>query len=71
MAGQKCQISEGTAKLALTMYGSYFILFARFFVNSYFRSSGKSRGQIRDATCRDEAVIASMSKTNGKAVKAD
>lgn len=34
--GEYCQIPEATAKLALCMYGSYFLLFARFFVNSYF-----------------------------------
>ena len=30
-----CNISYGTAKLALIMYGSYFALFAQFFFNSY------------------------------------
>ncbi|XP_053207209.1 elongation of very long chain fatty acids protein 6-like [Panonychus citri] len=33
--GVFCQIPEGTAKLGLIMYGSYFVLFANFFVNSY------------------------------------
>ena len=30
-----CNISYGTARLALIMYGSYLVLFAQFFVNSY------------------------------------
>lgn len=36
-----CQIPEGTAKLGLAMYGSYFVLFAHFFVNSYYSPKGK------------------------------
>jgi len=35
LANEPCNISYGTAKLALIMYGSYFALFAQFFVNSY------------------------------------
>lgn len=34
--GVPCKIPEATAKFALVMYGSYFVLFARFFFNSYF-----------------------------------
>lgn len=37
-----CQIPEGTAKLGLIMYGSYFILFANFFVNAYTKPKGTS-----------------------------
>jgi len=44
--GENCQISDATAKLALTMYGSYFLLFANFFVNSYF--GGKARNGKSD-----------------------
>ena len=54
--GDFCQISEGVAKLALTMYGSYFILFARFFANSYFGAGGK--GHVRqpstDSVCHEK-----------------
>jgi len=33
--GELCAITQGTAKLGLIMYLSYFMLFARFFINSY------------------------------------
>lgn len=45
--GEMCQISEATAKVALTMYGSYFVLFAKFFINSYF-GPGKNKKRTTD-----------------------
>ena len=33
--GLPCRLPEGIAKLGLLMYGSYFVLFAQFFLNSY------------------------------------
>lgn len=66
LRGEFCQISEGTAKLALAMYGSYFLLFAQFFYNSYF---GTSKGHKRVAsdsssTCGDS--IKSEEKTSSR-----
>ena len=49
--GEYCQIPEATAKLALTMYGSYFLLFARFFLNSYF-GTGNKRSDASDKSHR-------------------
>lgn len=67
MQGSKCQISEKTAKLALTMYGSYFLLFAHFFVNSYF-GTGKSRFQAtkEGACCVKNGVSSAKSSVEKK-----
>lgn len=69
LRGEFCQISEGTAKLALAMYGSYFLLFAQFFYNSYFGTGNKGHKRIlSDSTlgssCADHTI-----KTNGVAGK--
>jgi len=73
--GELCQISDGTAKLALTMYGSYFVLFARFFINSYF-GPAKSRGKRSESPERSEVSdsyrIPSLDlKGHWKALKSD
>lgn len=47
MAGEMCQITDGTAKLGLIMYLSYFLLFARFFVNTYFFNAAQSKATIK------------------------
>ncbi|XP_076361903.1 very long chain fatty acid elongase 6-like isoform X1 [Tachypleus tridentatus] len=38
--GEFCQISEDTAKIAILMYLSYFVLFARLFYNAYIQPKG-------------------------------
>ncbi|RWS26975.1 elongation of very long chain fatty acids protein 6-like protein [Leptotrombidium deliense] len=59
--GKFCQITEGTAKLGLVMYGSYFVLFAHFFVKSYFaKASEKRQSTLSDA--KSEAKQVSMKK---------
>lgn len=39
--GEFCQISEDTAKIAILMYLSYFVLFARLFYNAYIQPKGE------------------------------
>lgn len=64
--GEFCQISEGTAKLALAMYGSYFLLFAQFFYNSYFGTGKGHKRNVSDSssTCSD-SVASIPIKSNG------
>lgn len=40
--GMDCVRRNEVIQLALTMYGSYFVLFANFFYNSYLKSSSSS-----------------------------
>ena len=42
-SGQECHISPTNIKLSLTMYFSYFVLFARFFQKVYFGNGKKSK----------------------------
>merc|ERR1719422_1105812 len=45
LKGMKCGVSETNLKLSLLMYSSYFVLFARFFYNTYMQhrlQAGKS-----------------------------
>ncbi|XP_076361196.1 very long chain fatty acid elongase 6-like isoform X2 [Tachypleus tridentatus] len=44
LRGEFCQISEDTAKLAILMYLSYFVLFARLFYNAYLQPK---RGKLQ------------------------
>ena len=39
ISGMSCGVSETNLRLSLLMYSSYFILFARFFYNTYFAQS--------------------------------
>lgn len=42
--GETCQVSEENLKVSLVMYGTYFILFAHFFLGSYvFKSSARRK----------------------------
>ena len=71
MMGTRCQISEGTAKLALTMYGSYFLLFARFFVNSYFAAGKTSRIVRSESNCHLKTSNVASESNQKKPLKAD
>ncbi|XP_015789003.1 elongation of very long chain fatty acids protein 6 [Tetranychus urticae] len=53
--GVFCQISEGTAKLGLIMYGSYFVLFAHFFVNTYGTKSNQKEPSS-STSCNKTAI---------------
>lgn len=59
--GIACQIPEGTAKLGLIMYGSYFVLFAHFFVNAYY---GSKRPRESSQSC---SIAAATSDSVSKA----
>ena len=37
-SGLECRVSDQNIKLSLLMYASYFVLFGRFFYNSYLRN---------------------------------
>jgi len=63
--GRFCQITGGTAKLGLVMYGSYFVLFAHFFITSYFSSGSKRKAETESCRPKSESV------THKKAQKAD
>ncbi|GFY38401.1 elongation of very long chain fatty acids protein 6 [Trichonephila inaurata madagascariensis] len=41
--GEFCQLPDDVASYALLMYASYFVLFARFFYNTYISPPGKSK----------------------------
>jgi hypothetical protein len=44
--GEMCQVTDENLKVSLVMYGTYFLLFAHFFLGSYiFKSSSSSRGK--------------------------
>ena len=42
--GEQCQVSDENLKVSLIMYGTYFILFAQFFLGSYIvKSSNREK----------------------------
>lgn len=43
--GEFCQVTDENLKVSFVMYGTYFLLFAQFFLGSYIykSSTGKSR----------------------------
>ena len=47
----KCGVSETNLKMSLLMYSSYFVLFAKFFYNTYVGSGtgGKGKGKVSSA----------------------
>lgn len=51
--GMECGVSDTNLKLSLIMYTSYFVLFARFFYNTYFCNS---KGQNGKFASKEEAV---------------
>lgn len=50
-SGMKCGVSETNLKMSLLMYSSYFVLFAKFFYNTYVGSGtgGKGKGKVSSA----------------------
>ena len=50
-SGMKCGVSETNLKMSLLMYSSYFVLFAKFFYNTYVGSGtgGKGKGKVTSA----------------------
>jgi elongation of very long chain fatty acids protein 6 len=40
--GETCQVSDENLKVSLTMYGTYFLLFAHFFLGSYIYKSKRA-----------------------------
>jgi hypothetical protein len=43
--GEMCQVTDENLKVSLVMYGTYFLLFAHFFLGSYIFKSSLSRGK--------------------------
>jgi len=44
--GEMCQVTDENLKVSLVMYGTYFLLFAHFFLGSYiFKSSSRGKKQ--------------------------
>jgi len=74
LQGMKCGVSETNLKLSLLMYSSYFVLFARFFYNTYMQAHGsKSKakcninltgltGNSADKPSNDQAEINKTTK---------
>jgi len=49
-AGMKCGVSDMNLQLSLLMYTSYFVLFARFFYNTYFNKREKGKEEMKHLT---------------------
>ncbi len=43
--GEMCQVSDENLKVSLIMYGTYFLLFAHFFLGSYIYKSKRANKQ--------------------------
>ncbi len=41
--GEVCQVTDENLKVSLVMYGTYFLLFAHFFLGSYIYKSPRSK----------------------------
>merc|ERR1712029_110216 len=70
--GMRCGVSDTNLKLSLLMYTSYFVLFARFFYNAYFKNSqsklNRSPKQEND-TKEDKKELVEESKEGTKKVQ--
>ena len=56
-SGMKCGVSETNLKMSLVMYSSYFVLFARFFYNTYFSSGTGGKGEKCKASSAGEMIL--------------
>jgi elongation of very long chain fatty acids protein 6 len=45
---EMCQVTDENLKVSLAMYGTYFLLFAHFFLGSYICKSSRSKKQKED-----------------------
>jgi hypothetical protein len=46
--GEICQVTDENLKVSLVMYGTYFLLFAQFFLGSYIFKSSRDRKKQKD-----------------------
>ena len=53
----KCGVSETNLKMSLLMYSSYFVLFARFFYNTYVGSRTGGKGEKCKASSAGEMIL--------------
>lgn len=60
--GDACNITQATATFGLTMYLSYFALFAHFFYNSYFSSSSNKKRAVDTGARPTKAVSTKTAK---------
>ncbi|KAF4516826.1 hypothetical protein B566_EDAN006220 [Ephemera danica] len=66
-AGEECHVSMTNIKLSLTMYFSYFVLFARFFYKAYLSSgSNKKEHHHNGSSSRQMKYENGTSKLNGE-----
>ena len=49
----KCGVSETNLKMSLLMYSSYFVLFAKFFYNTYVGSVTGGKGKSKVSSARE------------------
>ena len=59
-SGMKCGVSETNLKMSLLMYSSYFVLFARFFYNTYVGSKAGKNGKSKTSSAGE--MILKMEK---------
>ena len=59
-SGMKCGVSETNLKMSLLMYSSYFVLFARFFYNTYVGSKAGKNGKSKASSAGE--IILKMEK---------
>ena len=53
----QCGVSETNLKMSLVMYSSYFVLFARFFYNTYFGSRTGGKGEKCKVSSAGEMIM--------------
>jgi hypothetical protein len=46
--GEMCQVTDENLKVSLVMYGTYFLLFAQFFLGSYVFKAARGNKQKED-----------------------
>jgi elongation of very long chain fatty acids protein 6 len=46
--GEVCQVTDENLKVSLVMYGTYFLLFAHFFLGSYIFKSSRSKNSKQE-----------------------
>merc|ERR1712212_245783 len=71
--GMQCGVSDTNLKLSLLMYTSYFVLFARFFYNAYFRrrEAGKKEEDKIKQIKKEECERLIEEKKPGPTLKED
>eukprot|EP00092_Neocalanus_flemingeri_P003708 GFUD01003984.1.p1 GENE.GFUD01003984.1~~GFUD01003984.1.p1 ORF type:complete len:405 (-),score=105.45 GFUD01003984.1:141-1355(-) len=69
--GVKCGVSDTNLQLSLLMYTSYFVLFARFFYNTYFNKCEKGKEEVKKSHIKEVTKEEIATHLHTKEIKTD